>query len=110
MLRKIYLVAINGLFWAFFVLSSMVLVIGAALIRLVTKPFDPNLRFLQKYTCLWSSLYLWVNPFWSLQKSGLERADKKRAYVIVANHQSMADIICVFNTFLHFKWVAKKEL
>ncbi|HKX12103.1 MAG TPA: lysophospholipid acyltransferase family protein [bacterium] len=110
MFRKIYLVGINGLFWGFFVLTSMVLVIGSAVIRLVTKPFDPNLRFLQQYTCFWSSLYLWVNPFWSLQKSGLDRVDPKRAFVIVANHQSMADIICVFNTFLHFKWVAKKEL
>ena len=110
MLRKIYLFFINGLFWSFFVLSSMVLVVGSALIRLLTKPFDPNLRFLQQYTCLWSSLYLWVNPFWSLQKTGLERVDPKKAYVIVANHQSMADIICVFNSFLHFKWVAKKVL
>lgn len=110
MFRKIYLVAINGLFWGFFVVSSMFLVVGSLLIRLVTQPFDPNLRFLQQYTCFWSSLYLWVNPFWSLQKKGLERVDKKKAYVIVANHQSMADIICVFNTFLHFKWVAKKEL
>lgn len=110
MFRKIYLVAINALFWGFFVVSSMVLVVGSALIRLITGLYDPNYRFLQQYTCVWSSLYLWVNPFWSLQKKGVERVDKKKAYVIVANHQSMADIICVFNTFLHFKWVAKKEL
>jgi 1-acyl-sn-glycerol-3-phosphate acyltransferase len=110
MFRKIYLVLINGLFWAFFVLSSMVLIVGSALIWLLTRPFDPNLKFLQQYTCFWSSLYLWVNPFWSLQKFGVEKVDPEKAYVIVANHQSMADIICVFNTYMHFKWVAKKEL
>lgn len=110
MLRRLGLFAINSLFWSFFVLTSMVLVIGAFFIRLITKPFDPNLRILQQYSCFWSSLYLWVNCFWSLQKRGMEQVDRRKAYVIVANHQSMADIICVFNTFLHFKWVAKASL
>lgn len=88
----------------------MALVPGAALLRVTTQWFDRNLKILQKYTCFWSSLYLWANPFWSLAKQGLARADPRRAYVIVANHQSMADILCIFNTFLHFKWVAKKSL
>ena len=109
-LRRIYLIAINSLFWSFFVVTSLVLVVGAALLRIVTWPFDPNLKILQHYTCFWSSLYLWVNPFWSLTKQGLDRADRRRTYVIVANHQSMADILCIFNSFLHFKWVAKKSL
>ena len=104
------MVVVNGLLWAFFVVTSMVLVIGAALLWLLTRPFDPNLKLLQQYSCFWASLYLWANPFWGLKKTGLDRVDPKRAYVIVANHQSMADILCVFNTFLHFKWVAKKEL
>lgn len=108
--QKIYLVAVNSLFWGFFVVTSIFLVIGAAILRVVTAPFDPNTRILQQYSCFWSSLYLWFNPFWSLVKSGLENVDKKKTYVIVSNHQSMADILCVFNTFLHFKWVAKKSL
>ncbi len=88
----------------------MILVVGAALLRLVTSLFDPNLKILQQYTCFWSSLYLWFNPVWSLSKKGVNLADRNRTYVMVSNHQSMADILCVFNTFLHFKWVAKKEL
>lgn len=110
MLRRLGLVLVNSLLWGFFVVTSMVLVVGALIIWIVTKPFDPNNRILQLYSCFWSSLYLWANPFWSLSKSGLEKVDRKKAYVIVANHQSMADIICVFNTYLHFKWVAKKSL
>ena len=110
MLRRLGLVLVNTWFWSFFVVTSMVLVIGSLILRLTTKPFDPNLKILQRYTCFWSSLYLWFNPFWSLTKQGLEQVDRSKAYVIVSNHQSMADILCVFNTFLHFKWVAKKEL
>lgn len=108
--RQIVLVLVNILFWVFFVLTSTILVVGAVIIRLVTYPFDHRLTFLQQYACFWGSLYLWFNPFWSLQKSGLENVDRKKAYVIVANHQSMSDILVLFNSWLHFKWVAKKTL
>ncbi len=109
-LKKTLLFIVNFLFWSFFVLSSMILVIGAALIRIVSKAFDPNLKILQQYSCFWGSLYLWANPFWSLKKIGFEKVDRKKTYVIVSNHQSMADILDIFNTFLHFKWIAKKSL
>ncbi len=104
------LTILNLLFWGFFVISSVILVVVAVPIRLVTQPFDPNLRILQQYSCFWGSLYLWFNPFWSLTKKGLGAVDRRKAYVIVSNHQSMADILVLFNTFLHFKWVAKKSL
>ncbi|MCE9625673.1 MAG: 1-acyl-sn-glycerol-3-phosphate acyltransferase [Deltaproteobacteria bacterium] len=110
MLRKIYLIGLNSLLWGFFVVTSMVLDVGAAILRVVTAPFDPNLKILQQYTCFWSSLYIWFNPFWRLRKKGLEKVDRSRTYVIVANHQSLADILCIFNTWLHFKWVAKASL
>src|SRR4030095_8313921 len=31
-------------------------------------------------------------------------------YVMVANHQSLLDILVLFRLFVHFKWVAKVEL
>ena len=101
---------INILFWSFFVVSSTILVIGGVVIRFVTLPFDPNLRFLQQYSCFWASLYIWVNPFWSAKIKGLENVDPKKVYVMTSNHQSLADILVVFRSFLHFKWVAKKSL
>lgn len=101
---------LNILFWSFFGISSFVLILIAAPLRLLTAPFDPNRRVLQQFSCFWASLYLWVNPFWSARIKGLERADRRKAYVMVSNHQSMVDILVVFRTFLHFKWVAKKSL
>lgn len=41
---------------------------------------------------------------------GLEHIDHDRTYVIVANHQSMADIILLFQTRMQFKWIAKDSL
>ncbi len=108
--KKMGVIVINILFWGFFVITSLILVMGGLLLRVVMEPVDPNRRILQQYSCFWASLYLWFNPFWSLQKRGLGNVDPKKTYIIVSNHQSMADILVLFNTFLHFKWVSKKSL
>ncbi len=108
--KKPFLFLINFLFWGYFIVSSLILVVGAAFISIISKPFDPNFKILQQYSCFWGSLYLWCNPFWSLKKFGFKKVDRKKVYVIVSNHQSMADILVIFNTFLHFKWIAKKSL
>lgn len=110
-MKKIGLLAVNILFWSFFVISSTILCALGLVLRIVTAPFDPNRRVLQQFSCFWASLYIWCNPFWSVEKiEGLENVDRKKAYVMVANHQSMADILILFRTFLHFKWVSKKSL
>lgn len=110
-MRQIPILIVNLLFWAFFVVSSTILCAIGLIIRIVTAPFDPNRRVLQQFSCFWASLYIWFNPFWSIGKiEGLENVDHRRAYVIAANHQSMADILVLFRTFLHFKWIAKKSL
>ena len=101
---------INVLLWLFFVVTSSILVVGAAIIRIVMGTFDPNGKILQQYSCFWACLYLWCNPFWSATIKGKENADRNKTYVMVSNHQSFADILVVFRTFLHFKWVAKKSL
>ena len=51
-----------------------------------------------------------LNPYWSIQVSGLEHIDHKKTYVIIANHQSMADIVVLYQTKMQFKWVAKASL
>jgi len=101
---------LNIAFWAFFILTSLVLFVGALVIYLFTRPFDPNRRVLQKYSCFWASLYVWCNPFWSIKVLGRENVDPKRAYVMVSNHKSMMDIIVIFRSFLHFKWVSKASM
>lgn len=107
---KAAIIVLNGLLWFVFILIAFLFFLGAVVIRVVSWPFDPNLRFLHQYSCLWASVYLWFNPFWSLKKSGLKNVDPKKSYVIVANHQSWADIVVLFNTFIHFKWVSKKAV
>ena len=97
------------IFWAFLVLSSFALFPIAVLIWLVTSPFDQRRWLLHRFTCFWSSLYSWLNPAWPVELSGREKIRADETYVMVANHQSLLDILVLFRLFTHFKWISKIE-
>jgi 1-acyl-sn-glycerol-3-phosphate acyltransferase len=75
----------------------------------LTFPFDRRLRLLHRFTCFWASLYTWCNPVWQVEVRGREKIDPRATYVMVANHQSLLDILVLFRLFTHFKWVSKIE-
>ena len=98
------------LFWAYFALSSMVLFLIALAIWLLTLPVDRNGRALHAYSCFWAAHYLYVNPLWRLTVEKRAPIDRSRAFVIVSNHQSFADILVLYGTYLPFKWVSKSSV
>ena len=97
------------LFWLFLVISSLALFPVAVFIWLATVWFDRRLVILHQFTCFWASLYTWLNPAWRVQVDGREKIRRDVAYVMVANHQSLLDILVLFRLFAHFKWVSKIE-
>ena len=99
----------STVFWLFLVVSSLLLFPVALLIWAVTALFDKRLVVLHQFTCFWASLYSWLNPVWRVHVEGREKIDPKVAYVMVANHQSLLDILVLFRLFVHFKWVSKIE-
>ncbi len=96
-------------FWLFLVASSIALFPIALVIWVLTAPFDRRLRLLHRFTCFWASLYTWLNPAWRVEVAGRERIRPDGTYVMVANHQSLLDILVLFRLFRHFKWVSKVE-
>ncbi len=100
---------LSTVFWAFLVGSSFLLFPIAAAVWVLTLPFDPKLRALHLFTCFWGSLYTWANPAWPVRISGREKIRRDEAYVMVANHQSLLDILVLFRLFVHYKWVSKIE-
>jgi 1-acyl-sn-glycerol-3-phosphate acyltransferase len=100
---------LSAVFWAFLTLSSILLFPVALLVWLATAAFDRRLAVLHHFTCFWASLYTWFNPAWRVSIEGRERIDRRTAYVMVANHQSLLDILVLFRLFTHFKWVSKIE-
>jgi 1-acyl-sn-glycerol-3-phosphate acyltransferase len=51
-----------------------------------------------------------ANPAWQLHISGETISDPRRPYVVVSNHQSLADIPLISNLPWEMKWMGKAEL
>lgn len=51
-----------------------------------------------------------VNPAWEVTRSGALPADPRHPYVVVSNHQSMADIPVISTLPWEMKWVGKRSL
>lgn len=98
------------LFWLFLATSSVFLFVGAVLIFLLTLPFDRNGKVLHLYSCAWAQLYFWVNPMWRLHVEGREKLPWHGPAVLVANHESLGDILVLFGLYRPFKWVSKKSV
>jgi 1-acyl-sn-glycerol-3-phosphate acyltransferase len=52
----------------------------------------------------------WINPAWRLHITGEIISNPRLPYVVVCNHQSMADIPLISNLPWEMKWMAKTEL
>lgn len=105
MLRRIGSLA----FWLFIVVTSLLLFPIACLIWALTVLVDRRLVVLHRFTCCWASLYTWLSPVWRVHVEGREKIRPDATYVMVANHQSLLDILVLFRLFVHFKWVSKVE-
>ena len=103
--RRLYSTA----FWVFVALSSVVLFVVAALLWVVTAPFDRRRVVQHRFTCWWASLYTWLNPWWPVTVTGRDTIDPRQTYVMVANHLSLLDILVLFRLRRHFVWVSKVE-
>jgi 1-acyl-sn-glycerol-3-phosphate acyltransferase len=77
---------------------------------IILYPFDRKRKVVHRQTFWWSDALIAMNPYWEIKASGLENIDPNRTYVVVANHQSLADIIVLYKTKMQFKWVAKASL
>jgi 1-acyl-sn-glycerol-3-phosphate acyltransferase len=84
--------------------------LASLVIKVLPLPMAGREKSVHAQCFWWSDALVALNPYWKLKVEGLENIDYNRTYVIVANHQSLADIIVVYKTRLYFKWVAKKEL
>jgi len=91
-------------------LLTILLFLVVFILNILLFPFDKKKKFTHRQCFWWSDLVIALNPYWSLKVSGLQHIDHRKTYVIIANHQSMADIVALYQTKMQFKWVAKASL
>jgi 1-acyl-sn-glycerol-3-phosphate acyltransferase len=96
--------------WVFGAVMTFILYLAMLFFTVVLYPFDKQRKVPHAQCYWWSDILLYSNPFWKMKIIGLENIDKKRTYVITANHQSLADIIVLYQIRSQFKWVAKESL
>lgn len=100
---------VTAVFWLLFALTSPLACVLGVLVWAVSAPFDPDRRLLHAFLCRWCFQYLRWNPAWDVRVLHRELLPKGPA-VLVANHQSMADIVVVMGLYHPFKFVSKASL
>jgi len=96
--------------WLASTLLTILLFCVVFVLNILLLPFDKKKKITHAQCFWWSDLIIKLNPYWHLDVSGLENIDHKRTYVVISNHQSLADIVVLYQTKMQFKWVAKASL
>lgn len=96
--------------WVIGTILTILLFFTMLFFTIVLFPFDKKRKVAHAQCFWWADGITSLNPYWHITVSGLENIDYNKTYVIVANHQSMADIVIVYKTHMQFKWVAKESL
>ena len=97
------------LYFIVILLVALVLYVASFIALVVCYPFD-------KKRVVVHTLSIWITNavfgFSGIRRKviGMENIDPKASYVMVLNHNSMADIITIYNLPLVFKWVSKREV
>ncbi|MBI4974332.1 MAG: 1-acyl-sn-glycerol-3-phosphate acyltransferase [Candidatus Omnitrophica bacterium] len=96
--------------WAVGFILTVILFLVMLFLTLALYPFDKKRKIVHAQCYWWADALTILNPYWKVSVTGLENIDKGKTYVIVVNHQSLADIIILYKTKMQFKWVAKESL
>ena len=81
-----------------------------AFLSIILYPFDRKRKIVHAQCFWWTDAVISLNPYWDIKVDGLENINHKKTYVVVSNHQSLADIVLMYKTKMQFKWVAKESL
>lgn len=100
-------------------IRSLITWLTFALLVIAWLPLLALSRFFDRDPILYRTGYLFrrlgkaltnINPAWKLHVSGETISDPRRPYVVVSNHQSLADIPLLSNLPWEMKWMGKVEL
>lgn len=101
---------VSNMIWIYGALLIVILYFAMLFFTIVLYPFDKKRKVAHAQCYWWSDLLVRFGSVCKMDISGLENIDKNKTYVIVANHQSLADIIVLYQMKAQFKWVAKDSL
>jgi len=101
---------LSVIIWFVGIFLTVLLFFVMALVSIIFFPFDRKRKITHAQCFWWTDAVTALNPYWDVKVEGLDNIDHKKTYVVVSNHQSLADIILMYKTKMQFKWVAKESL
>ena len=102
MLSVIYYIVVS--------MAWLVLYLASWIALIVCYPFDKKRVVVHKLSAWLTATVFIFAPGAKRKVIGAENIDPSKAYVMVLNHQSMVDILSIYNLPLVFKWVSKREV
>jgi len=79
------------------------------IVWLLTLPFDRE-RIITHWLLVYQSLiFTRLMPIWKVSVEGRNKAKRNTTYVVIANHQSILDILLLNCLRYKFKWISKIE-
>jgi 1-acyl-sn-glycerol-3-phosphate acyltransferase len=79
------------------------------IVWLIVLPFDRQRFVTHRFLVCQSILISSMIPIWKIQTEGRGKALHGTTYVIIANHQSILDILLINRLRYRFKWISKIE-
>lgn len=98
------------LFYIIFIAIAIVLYLVSWVALIVCYPFDKRRVVVHTISKWITCAFFELPPVFGRDTIGVEHVDRKQPYVIVLNHNSMADIMSIYHIPLIFKWVSKREV
>jgi 1-acyl-sn-glycerol-3-phosphate acyltransferase len=92
------------------IILTVLLFFAMTFVSIILFPFDRKRKTAHAQCFWWADAVTRLNPYWDLKVEGLGNIDHNKTYIVISNHQSMADIILMYKTKMQFKWVAKESL
>ncbi len=96
--------------WIFAYPIAVIATIITAVFTIALSPIFPNHKIAYLPARLWGKFVCWVFLI-RIQFVNKNLIDSNQSYVVIANHQSMFDILAIYGWLpLIFKWIMKAEL
>ena len=104
------LVLLSLFTWFEIVLCFILFIPFQVALFVLTAPFDRRRVIMHYHSSLWCTIALALSPLWKLDIQGTHYLDKKKAHLVVMNHQSLIDVLIAFRLFYPVKMISKKVL
>lgn len=101
---------LSFLFYIFVLAWSLVIYVMTFIALLLCYPFDKKRFVVHKLSKWLTDAFFGFGLVMKRKVEGIENLDPKGTYVMVLNHNSMVDILSIYNLPLVFKWVSKREV